>query len=87
LDTQRDTQFDEPRIVTKLADSCDLAQINAALGDETFDLIIDDGNHGLDFQRGTLRNLWGRLNAGGLYVVEDIQDFHVDDSILMVLSK
>jgi hypothetical protein len=71
LDTMPDTQFSEPRIVTKLGDSTDKAQTDAVLGDQSFDLIIDDGDHRLPGQHATYENLWPRLNPGGLYIVEE----------------
>lgn len=86
LDVRGDTLFDEPRIVTKLADSTNKAALDSVLGAETFDLIIDDGNHYPAAQRITLRNLWDRVNPGGFYVIEDILGFHTDET-LMVIPK
>lgn len=54
------------------ADSTDLEQVNAALGDLRFDLIVDDGSHWIKDQIPTWMNLWPRL-LRGTYVVEDIQ--------------
>jgi Methyltransferase domain len=86
LDTMLDTQFADDRIVTRLGDSTDKAQVDNALGDTSFDLIIDDGDHRFECQRATLENLWDRVNLGGFYVIEDIGGFHVDD-IMTVLSR
>ena len=75
LDTQPDTQADHTfgdRIVTKLADSTDNAQVDAAVAGLSFDLIIDDGLHTFEAQVATLRNLWPRVKPGGYYVVEDM---------------
>lgn len=73
IDTQPDTMFtDEDRIITRLADSTNLEQINTALSDRTFNLIIDDGNHNPSHQILTFANLWWRVQPGGHYVIEDI---------------
>ncbi len=73
LDTQPDTQVGGGRIVTKLCDSTDAGQVNAALPPSLlFDLIVDDGDHEPDSQLATLTNLWPRVKPGGLYVIEDV---------------
>jgi len=41
---------------------------------EMFDIIIDDGSHVLEHQIFSQQVLWPRLNKGGLYIIEDIQD-------------
>jgi hypothetical protein len=38
-----------------------------------FDIIIDDGSHFNAHQILTFQRLWGALNDGGVYVVEDVQ--------------
>jgi SAM-dependent methyltransferase len=43
-----------------------------ALGDRTFDVIIDDGSHHSDHIRASFCHLFSRLNKGGRYVVEDL---------------
>lgn len=47
----------------------DLARV---LGDRTFDVIVDDGSHHSDHIRRSFCHLFGRLNPGGRYVVEDL---------------
>jgi hypothetical protein len=86
VDTQRDTQFREHRIVTCLADTTDENQVNAALSGVVFDLIIDDGCHLLQSQRATAKHLWKHLNHGGLYVIEDVTDFPTRH-VLTVMAK
>lgn len=54
-------------------DSTKLDQVDAILRDLMFDLIVDDGDHHPDRQRDTYQNLIGRLNPGGVYVIEDFQ--------------
>ena len=71
-DVQPDTQFTEERITTILADSTNKAAVDTALGDRTFDVIIDDGSHYDENQWKTFENLWHRVRSGGFYIVEDI---------------
>lgn len=75
VDIQPDTQFTEERITTYLADSSSKEQLDSALGDRTFDVIIDDGLHWDETQMQTLRNLWHRVRPGGFYVIEDITEW------------
>lgn len=70
LDTQPDTQFDEPNITTVLGDSTDSVYMDWLFNGGTFDLIIDDGDHERQFQ--TLIVLWPKLRRGGIYVIEDV---------------
>lgn len=39
----------------------------------TFDIIIDDGGHTMIQQQVSLEILWKHLNAGGVYVLEDLE--------------
>lgn len=39
---------------------------------QRFDFIIDDGDHSLSGQLGTLKNYWSLLDEGGVYFVEDV---------------
>ena len=43
--------------------------------DPTFDVIIDDGSHRADHQQLTLETFWPHLKPGGLYFIEDLNDF------------
>jgi cephalosporin hydroxylase len=40
----------------------------------TYDVIVDDGSHRLNDQLSTFRLLHEKLNAGGIYIIEDIQN-------------
>ena len=44
----------------------------------TFDIIIDDGSHVLEHQILTHQRLFKRLNKGGIYIIEDIQNPETD---------
>jgi len=71
-DIQLDTQFQEEHITTFLFDSRNGNECETALGDLTFDIIIDDGNHDEMSQVRTMYNLIRRVNPGGFYIIEDI---------------
>jgi hypothetical protein len=45
---------------------------SALLAGEEFDVIIDDGGHTMRQQQQTLGAYWGRLRAGGLFIIEDL---------------
>ena len=72
VDVQPDTQFQDTRIETLLCDSMDADAVARALGDRTFQIIIDDGTHIDQHQLATLRNMYPRLDVDGLYIIEDI---------------
>lgn len=55
------------------------------LGDDTFDVIIDDGSHRLKDQVKTFNLLKNRMNKGGLYVIEDISKLDVDIEVYKAL--
>lgn len=62
-----------PGVTQVRADSTNRAQVDAALRDAKFDVIIDDGCHWIPEQKATWENLWHRVRPGGVYVIEDIQ--------------
>jgi 23S rRNA U2552 (ribose-2'-O)-methylase RlmE/FtsJ len=62
-------------VVQFRADSTDKERLDAVLGAETFDVVVDDGSHYGPHQLATWENLWPRVRPGGVYVVEDVQHF------------
>ena len=75
FDVQPDTQFTEDRIRTFLCDSTDRESVDQIMEREElgdFDLIIDDGSHLAENQLKTLKNLYGYLRPGGIFVIEDV---------------
>ncbi|RSL81289.1 hypothetical protein CEP52_010156 [Fusarium oligoseptatum] len=46
---------------------------NESTKDGLFDIIVDDGGHGMVEQITSLEELWKIVNPGGLYVIEDLQ--------------
>jgi trans-aconitate methyltransferase len=55
------------------ADATSASELNAAIGESRFDLIVDDASHWEHEQMASFGILRVRLNPGGIYVVEDIQ--------------
>jgi hypothetical protein len=65
-----------------LCDATDAVQIDGVLGGSSFDYIIDDGSHRYEEQVAGLRNLWGYLNVGGKYFIEDVVDIEVAQTLV-----
>jgi hypothetical protein len=55
-----------------IADAGDAASLNNALGEQHFDIIIDDGSHHSSDIVATFRYCFPRLERGGIYIVEDL---------------
>ncbi|RDI39588.1 methyltransferase family protein [Gluconacetobacter liquefaciens] len=53
-------------------DASDSAALERLLGDERFDIIVDDGSHRSDHIIASFEACFPRLAAGGIYVVEDV---------------
>jgi len=75
----------QPHIVYKkdgvkliYSDINDAKNVNSQLGDMKFDIIIDDGSHRIEDQFFAFELLKDRLNTGGIYVIEDIQNLESD---------
>lgn len=77
FDIQPDTQISgEERIRTFLCDSTQKEQVNKTIPfHNVFDIIIDDGSHYHEHQLQTLENLYPLLKTGGVYIIEDIQEW------------
>lgn len=61
------------------------SSINEKIGSVLFDVIIDDGSHMERDQVATFNLLKGRMNHGGLYVIEDILNLNLSRERLTVL--
>lgn len=47
-----------------------------------YDLVIDDGSHDPKDQLDTFDNLFCRVSAGGLYIIEDVEEYALRDKTL-----
>lgn len=72
IDIQEDCMFEEERIKTYLVDSRDVIISDEVLGNSTFDIIIDDGDHTSEGQIKTFNNFFKRVKKDGLYFIEDV---------------
>lgn len=75
LDINSGAHLDNDRISTFVVDQGDPAALRGfleAVGDVTFDVIVDDGSHRPDHQQVSLGVLFPRLRSGGVYFVEDL---------------
>jgi cephalosporin hydroxylase len=50
---------------------------------ESFDIIIDDGNHSFEYQLLTLQNFFPKLKKGGIYVIEDVEDRTIKNNMML----
>lgn len=75
LDIEDFSAFSHPRAQALRADQGDRASLEQAVvraGGAGFDVIIDDGSHASHHQQITLGALFGHLNPGGVYIIEDL---------------
>lgn len=61
-----------PHVELYVADATDPAAVDLALGDSTFDVIVDDGSHRSPDINATFVELFSRLRPGGKYFIEDL---------------
>jgi hypothetical protein len=72
-DIDRDTLFEEERIVSKYVDQLDQNSLKQFLfGEVSYDLLIDDGLHELDSNLNTLTEAISTGKIGSWIVIEDI---------------
>lgn len=89
VDLQPDTQFQEHRICTMLADSRSSTHIQQAMsthGISQLDIIIDDGSHSITDQLATLGVMMQYVKPGGTYIIEDIGAISQQDMFDQVKS-
>ena len=70
--------LDTDRVKTYVVDQGSRDSLNAFLSahpDPNFDVIVDDGSHRADHQQISLELLFPHLKPGGLYIIEDLNDF------------
>jgi hypothetical protein len=61
--------------------------IPAAVADEKFDFIIDDGDHSVLAQMDTFQNYWPLLKADGVYFIEDVVGLVQAEALKKFLSR
>jgi SAM-dependent methyltransferase len=75
IDHDESALFREPRIETFLGGQAVPSTISQHLWGMKFDLVVDDGSRDPQHQARTFRELESLLAPGGLYVIEDVNNF------------
>ena len=77
-DIDKDILFQKDHISTFWLDQTDSMSItnNIIKVDRTYDIIIDDGLHHFPTNWNLVKMIFGKLNPGGVYIIEDIVDFN-----------
>lgn len=80
-DIRQDTMICEGNILTFVCDQSKPLDLLALVGEigTTLDVIIDDGSHQKEHQFITAMTLLPYLAVGGIYVVEDVKNEHLDE--------
>jgi len=72
-------QFADDRIKIYIGDQTDSSLWDTVFKEQSFDIIIDDGGHHVHQQQIAFNLLFPRLNAGGVYVIEDLHTSYWPD--------
>lgn len=88
VDKDEAVLFQESRIHTSKADQSNAAQLEAVIKSigVSLDLIVDDGSHNPTHQALGVTTLLPYLAKGGLYIVEDVNNFAELQQLLPVAS-
>jgi len=68
------------------ADINDAHTVLTNIGEKTFDIVIDDGSHDIKDQLFTFQMLRSKVNKGGLYIIEDLQNFDNDYDVFKLYN-
>ena len=80
------TKLEDNRFDITITDQTD-PNIVSKLGNEKFDIILDDGSHIFEHQIKSFHLLKDSINKGGLYVIEDIDNIDEKYNDFMELKK
>jgi SAM-dependent methyltransferase len=75
FDREPCARINADRIEVHQVEQTDIVGLWRAIGDRTFDLIIEDAEHVWPKQVTTLAVLWPAVRPGGFYVIEDVSVF------------
>ena len=65
-------RFNQPAIKTYILDASDRSQVESAIGDAKYDIIIDDGSHICNEVISSINIFYPRLRSGGVMFIEDL---------------
>lgn len=77
--------MDGPRVTIKICDVTTPFGVEQIQGN--FDFIIDDGSHMVEHQMRSFKLLCGRLNEGGIYIIEDIRNLECVDMLKTLVEE
>lgn len=69
-------RYNDDKIKVNVGDASKKQDIDRLFLHNTFDFILDDGGHSLRDQLMSFKYLFPKVKPGGLYLIEDIQEFH-----------
>jgi len=70
------TKHNNDRVKISIGDATKKEDIDRLYLHNEFDFILDDGSHRLEDQLLSFEYLFPKLKVGGLYLIEDVQNFH-----------
>lgn len=76
-----------PRMSISIMDARKPIEVQAMLGNASFDIIIEDASHDLADSLAIYANFIPRLNPGGLYIIEDVADIDASLPVLELISR
>lgn len=79
------SEFDRIKVIE--LDSQNYEKVHEMFNNVVFDIIIDDGNHSLNFQMKTFENFYSLLSENGVYICEDVQSQENAEKLKSLFSK
>jgi len=70
------TKYNNDRIKIDIGNATKKEDIDRLYLYNTFDFILDDGSHSLRDQLMSFEYLFPKVNPGGIYIIEDIQEYY-----------
>ncbi len=89
-DIDKDILFESERIKTFYVNQLEKDSIKKMwdnIGEDNFDIIIDDGLHTYDAGKCMFDNSFNKLRDGGIYIIEDVDPFYLHDLSSYLGSK
>ena len=89
-DIDKNILFESERIQTFYVNQLEKDSIKKMwdnIGEDNFDVIIDDGLHTYDAGKCMFDNSFNKLRVGGIYIIEDVDPFYLHDLSSYLGSK
>jgi hypothetical protein len=65
-------EHEDGRIIVEIGKQTDAEFLDRVVAGRSLDVVVDDGSHRWAHQIGTFLHLWPKLEAAGIYIVEDL---------------